>query len=291
MKISVHDYSFRKVLRTGELDAAGVIRYLKEIDVTAVELTEPFVHDSDIDAIQTALSETGSQVASYVIYCDLVKPDTLERQTQVNHIKKHLERAALLGTPCVCVLPSGVFSVNSEISPVVARNWISEGLIDCMADASRLGITLNMENLGSETTLYGSSEDLLTICDSIGPEFKLTYDVGNWVIAGEDALQALDKIAPRVVHVHFKDWHILLGNGEMDETLSGVEGCYEGVDGRYYDGAVLGEGEIDLKGAVKRLGELNYDGCISVEYEGRKDPREMVRRGAEYLQSLLEGSL
>ena len=288
MKISAMDYSFRRALRAGELDAAGIIRYLKQLDVTAVELTEPLVSDGDLEPIQTALAETGSEVVSYMIHCDLLNPDPLERESQVPHIRKNLERAALLGAPCVVVLPG---TSEGDVSPEAARNWISQGLKDCIPDASRLGIALTMENLGLQTTVYGRSDHLQAICDSVGPELKVTYDVGNFLLSGEDSLQALDRLAPRVVHVHFKDWQVVPVNGETPKhALSGVEGCYPGVDGRYYDGAVLGEGVVDLKGAVRRLRELNYDGCVTVEYEGRGEPKEAVRRGVEHLQSLLEGS-
>ena len=283
MKISAMDYSFRRALRTGELDAAGVIRYLKELDVPAVELSDMFVREQDLDAIRTVLDETGSEVGSYVTYCDLVNPDASERQSQVSHIKKNLELAAALGAPCALVLPG---DSKSDVSADTARGWISEGLRDCIPDASRLGITLTMENLGSDPTLYGRSEHLQSICEAVGPEMKVTYDVGNFVILGEDPLQALERLAPRLMHVHFKDWHVL-PEGETPDPS--VEGCYPGADGRYYDGAVLGEGVVDLKGPLTRLRELRYGGCVSVEYEGRGEPREAIRKGVVHLRSLLEG--
>ena len=41
---------------------------------------------------------------------------------------------------------------------------------------------------------------------------------------------------------------------------------------RYYLGEILGKGVLDLRKAVRALRQLNYDGWISVEYEGVDDP-------------------
>ena len=282
MKISAMHYSFRQALESGELDTAAMIRYLKQLDVSAVELSEPFVRDRDLDAIQTALSETGTEVVSYVTYCDFINSDPMARQSQVTRVRKSLARAAVLGASQLMVFPG---TLEGDISPEVARNWISEGLKDCLSDASRLQITLTIENLGSQTIVYGRSDHLQAICDSVGPELKVTYDVGNFFLAAEDSLQALDRLAPRVEHVHFKDWQVLPVRGELPEHV------LSGADGRYYEGAVLGQGVVDLKGPVRRLRELNYDGDLSVEYEGIGEPKEAVSRSVKYLRSLLEGSV
>ena len=90
MKISAMHYSFRQALESGELDTAAMIRYLKQLDVSAVELSEPFVRDRDLDAIQTALSETGTEVVSYVTYCDFITSDPMARQSQVTRVRKSL---------------------------------------------------------------------------------------------------------------------------------------------------------------------------------------------------------
>ena len=269
-------------MESGELDTAAMIRYLKQLDVSAVELFEPFVRDQDVDAIQTALSETGSEVVSYVAYCNFITLDPVARQSQVTHVRKALEQAAALGASQMMVFPG---TLEGDISPEVARNLISEGLKDCLSDASRLQITLTIENVGFQTTVYGRSDHIQAICDSVGPELMVTYDVGNFLLAEEDSLQALDRLAPRVVHVHFKDWQVLPVKGELQEHV------YTGDDGRYYEGAVLGEGVVNLKGALRRLKELNYDGDLSVEYEGIGDSKEAVSRSVKYLRSLLEGSV
>ncbi len=281
MKISAMDYSFSRGIGVEKIDTPGIIRYLKHLDVPGVEFVEAFVADQDLDSIRSALSETGTDVVAYLTYCNFIDPDPAGRQARVSQLRESLGRAAALGAPYVTVVPG---MLEGDISPEAARDWISQGLRECIPDASDLGITLAIENLGLQTAVYGRSEHLVAICDSVGSELKLTYDAGNFLLAAENNVEALDRIASRVVHVHFKDWQVVQLQGEAPEHV------LVGSDGRHYEGAVLAEGLVDLPGAAVRLNELGYDGYLSVEYEGIGEPREAVHRGVKYLRSLLEAS-
>ena len=281
MKISAMDYSFSRGIRVEKIDTPAIIWYLKQLDVPGVEFVEGYVADQDLDSIRSALCETGTDAVSYMTYCNFIDPDPAGRQAQVSHLRESLGRAAALGAPCVTVVPG---MREGDISSEAARDWIIQGLRECIPDASGLGITLTIENLGLQTDVYGRSEHLIAICDSVGSELKLTYDAGNFLLAEENAVEALDRIASRVVHVHFKDWQVVQLQGEAPEHV------LVGSDGLHYEGAVLAEGLVDLPAAVVRLNKLGYNGYISVEYEGIGEPREAVRRGVKHLRSLLEAS-
>ncbi len=84
MKISVMHNSFRQALESGELDTTAMIRYLKQLDVSAVELSDSFVRGRDLDEIQTALSEVGSEVVSYITYCDFITSRPVARQSPMS---------------------------------------------------------------------------------------------------------------------------------------------------------------------------------------------------------------
>ena len=281
MKISAMDYSFSRGIRVEKIDTPAIIWYLKQLDVPGVEFVEGYVADQDLDSIRSALCETGTDAVSYMTYCNFIDPDPAGRQAQVSHLRESLGRAAALGAPCVTVVPG---MREGDISSEAARDWIIQGLRECIPDASGLGITLTIENLGLQTDVCGRSEHLIAICDSVGSELKLTYDAGNFLLAEENAVEALDRIASRVVHVHFKDWQVVQLQGEAPEHV------LVGSDGLHYEGAVLAEGLVDLPAAVVRLNKLGYTGYISVEYEGVGEPREAVRRGVKHLRSLLEAS-
>ena len=276
MQIAAMTYSFASLLDKRETDTPRIIRYYAELGVPAVEITSGYVREEEMTAIQAALAETGMSVASYDLVCDVVTADAAVRRDRTAQFRTNLQRAAELKAKIVLVVPG---PPREGISHAQARQWFAEALRAALPDAARLGFALTIPNVGWQPVVYGTSDQILGICEAAGPELRVTYDVGNFLLAGEDNLQALDRVAPRLAHVHFKDWEILPAT---------CPGAFPGVDGRPYLGAVLGEGILNLRKPLERLRRLGYKGAISMEYEGTNDPYEAVRRGVTYLRSLLE---
>jgi sugar phosphate isomerase/epimerase len=189
-----------------------------------------------------------------------------------------LRRAAGLGARTVLVIPG---TPREDVAHETAREWFAAALRDSLEEARRLGVTMMVANVGWQPVVYGTSEQILGICDAVGPELKVTYDVGNFLLSGEDNMRALEREAPRMVHVHFKDWKVVPPPAPR---------AFPGIDGRLYEGEVLGDGVLNLPEAARRLRQLGYRGWVSVEYEGTGEPREAARRGVAYLRSLLEGA-
>lgn len=268
-------WSFASVLRSGEMDTAAVVRHCRELGVDAVELMDAFIGDEQVEAVREALAETGASVPCYDLSADFVQADDAARRTAVDEVRAGLARAAAFGAPLALVVPG---TLKEGVSPAAARAWISEGLKECLSTADRLGIRLTIEDHSSQAAVYGRSEHLTWIRDRVGPQLAFTYDVGNVLLAGEDPLAALPRLAGHVAHVHFKDWH---------RAEPGAERSVVGVDGRCYTGVVLGAGIVDLAGAMAGLRRIGYDGHVSVEFEGVGDPRPAVRRGVELVRALL----
>jgi sugar phosphate isomerase/epimerase len=136
-------------------------------------------------------------------------------------------------------------------------------------------------NLGLAAAYCGTTAHQAEVFGQVGADLRATYDVGNYMMAGEDPIAALDRVAPRLAHVHFKDWRIFPPGAE-------VEGAFEAIDGRQFLAVVLGTGVVDLPAALARLRQLDYGGSITVEYEGPDDPREAVAGSVAYMRRLLE---
>jgi sugar phosphate isomerase/epimerase len=279
MEVAGYSYSFFRQLEAGATDTTAAVRFFAELGLRSVELAESFIREGEFERLKRALGETGLAVACYDLHCDFVQRDPAARAKQVARVRRGLERAADFGAPFVLVVPG---ESREGIADAEARQWFVDGLRDCLETARRLGVTMTVPNLGAQAALFGASAVVNATCDAVGPELGVTYDVGNYLMAGEDSLEALDRVAPRIVHVHLKDWHV-----SAPTPLCLERGGYPGLDGRCYDGAPLGDGVVDLRGAVARLQQLGYRGALSVEYEGTGDPREAVRRGLAYLRSLL----
>jgi sugar phosphate isomerase/epimerase len=275
MDLAVMAYSFSRALEAGELDLPAVIRWVHDLGISQIELRDDQIVPDAMPAVRQALVEVGMSVPCFNLHCDVASPDSSERAERLARVRDRLAPIAALGVRQVLVVPGLAGDVART---PLARQWFCEALRALLPEASRLGIALTIENLGILAELYGRSESILAICEEVGPQLKVTFDAGNFLLAGEDNRAAFDRLAPRVTHVHFKDWQVV---------SAVTPASYPGVDGRCFQGAPLGEGVVDLHGVVARLQALAYRGTIAVEYEGPDNPTECVRRGVSHLRTLL----
>lgn len=276
MKISGYSYSFGGILKLVKVDHLKVIQFYNQMNVNGIEIFDPYLpDDKELPAIIDALSEAGMRVSMFDAICNVVSRDSSIRSAGTSKFHERLQVAKEFGATHVLILPG---YPSGDIRAEECHEWLNEAIQKSVPVADDLGITLTIANLGYGAETYGSSDYLLATCEASGNRVKITYDVGNFLFANEDPIEALDKVFPHVVHVHFKDWEII---------PSEIDGSWAGMDGTLYLGKTLGEGVVNLPAAVSRLQELNYDGYISPEYEGITDPWEAIDVGINYLRTLL----
>ena len=277
MEICGYSYSFGGMLERVKVDNVAVVRFFRDLGLGKMEIYDPFLEDDEIPAVVDALGEADMTVAVVDVELDVVSRDTEVRKVRTEMFQQRLELSAKrLAARHVLILP-GLPALDSGFSVDECQEWMKVAIDECLPVARELGITFVLANLGFRADIYGKSSALISLCEDF-PELRLTYDVGNFLMAGEDSVEALDKVYSHVVHVHFKDWEIVAQERP---------GAWTGIDGRLFCGRALGEGIVDLPGVTRRLRELNYIGTISVEYEGLDDPWEAVSQGIGYLRTLL----
>ena len=111
------------------------------------------------------------------------------------------------------------------------------------------------------------------------PYVKSTFDAGNSLLVHEKPQDAFDLLKNEIVHVHFKDFR----EKKQSEPTSGFRSTL-GVE---IIGTVPGDGQVDLPYIVEGLKEINYDGWLSIEYEGIKDDKSSNEKAVQRLRSLL----
>jgi sugar phosphate isomerase/epimerase len=276
MRIGVMSYSYASAIAAGAMDTAGAIRHAASLGVDAIELMDRLIDEREAPAIRAALAETGSMVVGYDLADDVVLPDATARRAAVERLRRGLERAAAIGAPRVLLFAG---SLKPDLTPEAARGWLAEGLRECVVTARSLELTPTIENLGVEAVLCGTSDHLLALAEAVGGDLRVTYDAGNFLLAGEDELAALPRLWRFVDHVHLKDWAV---------APVPTAGVYVGVDGRRFRGVALGEGLVQLSGVLDALQRAGYAGTVTVEYEGLGEPRQAVERGVRYVRAWLE---
>ena len=84
------------------------------------------------------------------------------------------------------------------------------------------------------------------------PNFGACVDAGHFIRSGEDPVEAVRRLGPRVLGVHLKDFR-----GE----------------GFFAEGCILGDGKLDLDGFFRALRAVGFgpDRSLSLEYEEHPD--------------------
>ena len=279
MQICCYTYSFHTEIDRGAMNTVDVIRYTRELRVDGIEIYGMYMTEGQVPGVRAALDETGVQASCYDLFCVTDFADASQRQAAVAKAVEELDWVATFGAPTVLIIPG---FPKPEYTHAQAREWFTEALHTLVPEATRRGITPTLANVGWQPVVYGTSDQMLAACEAVGPDLKLVYDVGNFFLAGEDNLQALQRVAHRMVHVHLKDWVEVAPDAPNQDPFE-----FANTEGTRFTGELLGEGVLDLPAAIRELRKLGYDGWVSVEYEGHKEPKEATRKSLEYVRSLL----
>lgn len=212
--------------------------------------------------VKARMDALGIKVSTLAAGNDFLVTDETAMQHQVDRLKSVIEIARVFETDTLRV--DGGWAKDG----VPQEKWFDlmvDGFTRSKDLIEKEGIYLALDNHGIVT----NDADLqLRIFEAVGsPNLGANVDTMNYRWAGHD-LETIGRyyriIAPHALHVHLKD-----GRGARSE----------------YVGLALGEGEIDLKGAVDALVEAGYNGVWTVEYEGKTDPLEGYRKGLAWVEA------
>ena len=146
-------------------------------------------------------------------------------------------------------------------------------------EAAKRGITTCTENHGF---ISQDSDRVERLFNAVNRDnFGILIDIGNFICVDENSVTAVSRLAPYAVHVHAKDFFRKEYGGECPEGWFATRGR------NYVCGSVLGEGVIPVKQCLDIIRATGYDAYFSLEYEGKIDCIEGIKRGFKYLKSCL----
>lgn len=282
MKISVTSYSFQQYLNAGKTDHLGMIDKAHELGLDGIEFTplpgETFEERCELaKKLRERADELGMPIVSYTVNADLYKGSDEADKAEVERIKGQLDIAKILGVPvlrhdvCWSVPKTGEVRSFDQMLPTIVKN-----AREITEYAASLGIRTCSENHGY---VAQDSDRMERLFNTVGHEnYGLLVDIGNFSCVDEDNVTAVSRVAPYAIHAHAKDFYL---SKDKKEGYGQTRGC------NYFKGAILGEGDVDVKRCVEVLKRAGYDGYLSIEFEGSEDCIEGISKGHEYLKSLI----
>jgi sugar phosphate isomerase/epimerase len=144
--------------------------------------------------------------------------------------------------------------------------------------AKQYGITTSVENHGYFVQSSDRIQALIHATDRAN--FKTTLDVGNFMCADENPAAAVKKNLPFASMIHIKDFYLRPSYNDPGE------GWFRTAHGNYLRGAIIGNGDIDMKEVIRIVKQSGYDGYLSVEFEGIEECKLGTRLGLNNLKKM-----
>ncbi len=272
--IAVSTYSFwhfddRRVARMDDC-----IRRAAEMGFDAVELLEVQMRrahgrldNSLLQSLKRQAFTAGLDLCGMSTHQHFVSPDKEDRRQNIDQTIASIELAYKLGIPTIRV-NTGRWRTSKDFDELMKNRgiepplpgytdedafpWVIESFEKVLPTAEKCGVVLGLEN---HWGLGLTPEGVLRIVDAVdSPWLQVTMDTGNFL---EDPYRRLEKIAPKTVFVQAKT---------------------------YYGGGVWYTLELDYRRIAAILRKHDYRGYVSLEFEGREDPKTAVPKSLALLR-------
>jgi len=224
------------------------------LDADGLEMYELFFTSLDpvyLDSVGDAIRSAGFAMPMLCCSPDFTQPDPDARRRAVDHEARMIEVTRRLGGPgAVCRVLSG--QRYPEVGREQGLDWVAECIGALLPVARENEVVLGLENHFKDGFWhypeFAQQQDVfLDLLERI-PErryFGVQYDPSNAIVAGDDPVELLRRVADRVVSMHASD-RFLTPSGELHH-------------------GVTGKGLNDYDAIFRILADAGYSGWISIE--------------------------
>ncbi|KIL42151.1 sugar phosphate isomerase [Gordoniibacillus kamchatkensis] len=286
MKIGLSTYSLLSALKAGEMTVLDAIQWIADNGGEHMEIVPygfTLVDQPELaDAVRDKAKEAGIELSNYSMPANFVQPDEAAFEAEVARVKQHVDLVHRLGMKHMRHDVTA-FTLPPEMMTI---HWFEENL-SWMVRGSRLiadyaaqyGITTTIENHGFSVQASDRVQRVLAAVDR--PNFRTTLDVGNFLCVDEQPLVGVRNNLPYASLVHVKDFYIR----PYDEP-PGAGPWFRSAHGNYLRGAIVGQGDLDMRRILKLIKESGYDGYLTVEFEGMEECRAASKIAMDNLRRL-----
>ena len=210
----------------------------------------------------------GLDLMGFSTHQGFVYPDKDERQRNINRTIHQIELCYELGIPTMR-LNTGRWGTSKSFDDLMANRgieptlegytdedgfgWVIDSIERCLPKAEQCGVVLGLEN---HWGLGRTPEGVLRIVEAIeSPWLQVTLDTGNFL---EDPYDKLAMLASRTILVQAKT---------------------------YYGGGKWYELDLDYDRIAGIMREHDFNGYVSLEFEGLEEAETAIPKSLELLRS------
>jgi sugar phosphate isomerase/epimerase len=273
IKLSVSSYSYWH-FKGEKFAIEKVIDEAAKLGVEGIDVLHVQMESEDNKYIQNLKRRAylnGIAFTCLSIHQSFVSPDKEFLKKEIEHTKHCIELAAKMGISCMR-LNSGRWNTIKSFDELMSKRgvepilsgyteddgfkWCIDSIQQCLPAAEEFGVLLALEN---HWGLCSTPEGQLRIKNAIdSPWLGLLMDTGNFL---ENPYSKLEMIAPYSNFVQAKT---------------------------YYGGGVWYSLDLDYKKIFEILRKVNYQGYVSLEFEGNEDATTAVPKSIQMLRDAME---
>ena len=229
-----------------------------------------------VEKIRAHAEAKGVPLSSLAIGADLSTGD----RAQIDRVKAHVDLAEALGITRMRHDVVGHGGVPGDDTPLFEQvlPHIVASAKEIAQYAATKGITTSLENHGFFVQSADRVRRIIHAVDE--PNFRTTLDVGNFVCVDETPEVSVAQNLPYAMVVHLKDFYI------RPADAAPGDGWFRSRGGKHLRGAVLGNGDIDLRAVARGIRESDFSGFVALEFEGWEDCLLGCERGMAFARSL-----
>ena len=247
----------------------------RALDADGLEMYEGFLgetSDEYLDRLAGRIAGAGFAMPMLCCSPDFTRPDpddrkrAVDRQCELIRVTRRLAVGLRPGEQPVCRVLSG--QRRPGVGLEQGLDWVAGCLDACLPAAREHGVTLGLENHYKDgfweyPEFAQKADAFLALLDRVDEReyFGVQFDPSNALVAGDDPVELLRRVAGRVVSMHASDRHLAPGTSlddlrRADGTLGYSPDLIHGVTGR---------GLNDYDALFSILSAENYSGWVSIE--------------------------
>ena len=250
--------------------------------VTHIDVTD--LSESNVDNIHKTLEENGVEISGLGYYPNPLEADEANSKYYIDHIKKVIGAAKLLGLGNVNTFIGRDHTSNIEDNFARFKDlWPP-----IVKHAEEQGVKIGIENCPMFFTddEWPGGKNLATspaiwrrmFAEIPSANFGLNYDPSHLVWQFMDYIKPIHEFADRIFHVHIKDAKVLRDRLNDVGIMANPLG--------FHQPKLPGLGDVDWARFLSALNDIGYEGCACVEVEDRDYEGSLELRKKALVQSL-----
>lgn len=244
------------LLQRRQVSATEIIPILKKYGLKGLEV-RPYWQEDPLVEAQKLQVEAEKENLNLTYACGeaILKSSLVKNIESFKQMKESIKIAKVLKSPLIRV------NVDGDGEPALLNHpeW-KKGMKEIFELAQAEKILLALENPPHRKT--GTIAVIEKILNAL-PELFLTFDTGNWIVAGEHPADAAARFFDRIGYLHLKDIRFMGEGGYLH--------CEPGIGG------------LDFHPLVAYIKETGYEGPVVLEFPGGEEPEKRIANVLEYL--------